>query len=252
MFDFRFWKSGEIKDLEDICNFLKHYLQDFEAIREKVSPSLFRVTYFLMQENLDIYESIIALRRKGRFLSCLILGRSLLENSVNLQYIYQRDTEQRAHNFDLYPMKEYIERSSAIEDMPKEGVEAISRMREELKEYRPAGDFRNHWDGKNIWLVFSELDLKSTYTSLYKRLSNFSHSAFGNRNFQQDRPYINFLKGLLTKEIFIMVLESVRAVSERFDMDEAVARIEDCPPGVTLFFSTNPKRSEAKQSEVHK
>ena len=113
---FRFLKSGEIKDLEDIRDFLRYWLQDFKTYEEQMSPVLFRVTSFIIRENIEIYSSIITLRKKHHFLSCLILGRSILENSVNLQYIYRQDTEQRAKNFDLFAMSGYANRAGKLKE----------------------------------------------------------------------------------------------------------------------------------------
>jgi hypothetical protein len=188
----RFLKSGEIKDLEDIRDFLQHWLRNFLLHEKDMSPVLFRVTNFIVRENIEIYNSIITLRKKGHFLSCLILARSILENSVNLQYIYREDTEQRAKNFDLFAMSGYVNRASGLDDISQENAELLSKMEDLLKDYKPSGKNKNNWDGKTIWDIFSELNLESFYITVYKRLSSFTHPTFNNRNFSQDRPFINF------------------------------------------------------------
>jgi hypothetical protein len=203
-----------------------------------MSPVLFRVTNFIVRENIEIYNSIITLRKKGHFLSCLILARSILENSVNLQYIYREDTEQRAKNFDLFAMSGYVNRASGLDDISQENAELLSKMEDLL-------------NGKTIWDIFSELNLESFYITVYKRLSSFTHPTFNNRNFSQDRPFINFLRSLLVKEIYLMVLESIRVVSERFDMEDSISIIRDYPVGAVTVFSTNRKKSEEKQCQSH-
>ncbi|MBU1293123.1 hypothetical protein KJ819_03620 [Patescibacteria group bacterium] len=246
----RFWESGEIKDLREIVVFLHRYLSNLSQLERKTTPELFAVTRFLVEENIDIYESIITLRKKGRFLPCLTLARSLLENSINLQYIYQKDTEQRARNFYHYPLREYVMRTESLPNISELQAKLLRKMQEELKSHKPAGKRRHHWDGKSISEIFSELDLKDTHAPLYSRLSGFTHAQFGNRDFLQDRPYINFLKTVATKEVFVSVLESLRVVTEHFDLEPDVVRIEDFPKeGSTLLFSTHPKKSE-KEMEV--
>ena len=135
-----------------------------------------------------------------------------------------------------------------LRSVPEENAELLRKMEEALKDYKPSGKNKNNWDGKTIWDIFSELNLESFYVAVYKRLSSFTHPTFNNRNFNQDRPYINFLRGLLVKEIYLMVLESVRVVSERFDMEDSVSIIRDYPQrGAITAFSTNRKKTEAKQ-----
>lgn len=45
---------------------------------------------------------------------------------------------------------------------------------------------------------------------------------------------------------------SIRVVSERFDMEDAVSIIRDYPVGAITVFSTNRKKTEAKQEEYFK
>lgn len=239
-----FWENGEIKDLKEIRKFLSLFRNHFLTNQSKISPELFAVSLFLLEESIDLYESIIILRTKGRFLPCLVLARSILENCINIQYIYREDTERRARNFHAFPLREYLRRAESMNELPEKGVEMLRRMQEEIKSYNPTGDNPYHWDGKSINKIFTELNLKDLYTSLYARLSGFSHAQFGNRNFQQDRPYINFLKNLNTKSLFVVTLESVRVITEHLDMLPLVVRVSDFPQkGAVLFFSTHPKKT---------
>lgn len=241
---FGLWGNGEIKDLREARKFLSQYLEDFLRVKDKVEPDLFEATRFLLQENIDMYASIIELHKKGHFLSCLILGRSILENSINLQYIYRADSEQRAKNFTLYGLMQYKRRMEELKITSEGQIELMKAIGEKLKDYKPSGESKYHWDGKSISKLFTELNLKSLYPSLFGRLSGFTHGSFGNRNFNQDRPYIQLLRGLFTRELFLVVLESLRVVSERFDMEPAIICIDDFPIGATTLFSTNPKKSE--------
>lgn len=241
---FGFWVSSEIKDLREARKFLTQYLEDFLKVREKSDPELFEATRFLLQENIDMYGAIIELHKKDHFLSCLIIGRSILENSINLQYIYRAESEQRAKNFTLYGLMQYKRRMEELKITSEGQVELMKSIDKKLKGYKPSGESKYHWDGKSISKLFTELNLKSLYPSLYGRLSGFTHGSFGNRNFNQSRPYIQLLRGLFTRELFLVVLESLRVVSERFDMEPAVVCIDDFPAGATTLFSTNPKKME--------
>lgn len=250
---FGFLANGEIKDLQEIVRFLKRYLANLDELQGKASPELLAVTGFLIAETIDLYDAVIILRKKGRFLPCLMLARSMVENSINLQYIYQKNTEQRARNFHAFPLKDYLKRAEGVEPRNDEDRKMLNRMREEIKSHKPEGERSYHWDGKSIGQIFRELELERMHSAIYSRLSGFTHAQFGSRNFQEDRPYTNFLKTLLTKEVFLSVLESLRSVSEHFDLAPDVLLIDGFPgTGPDIFFTTNRKRTKMVDEEEFK
>ena len=95
-------------DLAAMNNELERHLAQLRNKKAEVQEDIFDVTAYLLEENIDLYQSIITLYKQEHFRSCLILVRNVLENFVNLQYIYANDAEKRAKNYRLYSMLRYL------------------------------------------------------------------------------------------------------------------------------------------------
>lgn len=241
----------QIKDLEQIKKFLRSHLDEFKSKEKSIPDDVFDATVFLLEEILDMYESITTLYKKDHFRSCIVLARSILENSINLRYIYQKDTEKRAKNFKLFSLREYLKRADKVENMPADAKEFLDFLKEQTENYQPAGTNQSYWDGKTI--RDKSLELKSeTIYDMYRHLSNYLHSKYqGNRNLSVERPYNDFLRKLVFKDILVHTLQALVAICERFDLDGGIMILHDYPQhGHVLFFATNPKRREAEMEDI--
>jgi hypothetical protein len=239
-----FWlKREEAKDFGKIISLIKSHIKELDSKKTEIPESVYFATRFILEESVDALESIIVLRKGGHFRSCLMLARSILENSVNLQYIYKADTEARALNFRLFSMKMFLKRlESNQEDFPgKDGL--LDTFRTLVKLYKPSGENKNHWDGVTIKKIFDELKLSSLYTNWYSRLSGFTHSQYSDsRDIEQDGPYSDFLYRLVFKDLLVAVLETLKVINGKYNLLEGGAIITDYPhPGAVLAFSINLK-----------
>ena len=75
-------------DLAAMNTELQRHLAELRKKKAEVQEDIFDVTAFILEENIDLYQSIITLYKQNHFRSCLILIRNILENFVTLQYIY--------------------------------------------------------------------------------------------------------------------------------------------------------------------
>jgi hypothetical protein len=234
---FNFFRDQHVKDLTQITKFLRLHLDDFDRHRERVPEDLYDVTCFLMEENIDLYEAMGLLMRKHHFRSCIPLARSLLENAVTLKYIYATDSEKRAQNLKKTSQHSYLQRVRKQED-----TETRARVLEVFE--GQLGDFNPRKDRASVKTMFTELGMERQYDEWYGRLSEFAHSRYrGNRDMAADRPFNNFMRQLVFKHVLLLILESIRVATERFDLDGGVMIIEDYPEtGAVFFYSTNPKK----------
>lgn len=106
MFTF-FKKNSRVADIRKVKSFIHGHKQEFASHKDQVPHDIFDVTNCFFDEVLDIYESMEILMRKHHFRGCLPMARLLLEISINLQYIYKQDTEERAKQFKLKSAASY-------------------------------------------------------------------------------------------------------------------------------------------------
>ncbi len=237
----------QLKDLKEIRNFLANHLKEWDKRKKDIPHDVFQTTRFILENSIDAYESISVLYKQKHYESCIILARTILENSVNLKYIYQKDLEKRARNFAIFPMKSWVEKSKQFDDIDMIGkTELINAMKKKLETYLPSGNNRNHWDGRNIKELFEEVGLMKFYTEGYSRLSGFTHSNFkGSVDLHENRPYITFIRKFIFVDILVVTLEALKSMNEKYDLLDGVMIIEDYPHiGATFFFSVNNKRTE--------
>lgn len=232
-----FKKNNKEDDIEEIKKFLTMHLSQLIKAKDKIPEDVFDVTKFFIEENLDIYESMNILMSKNHFRGCIPLSRSILENSINLQYIYKEDTEQRAKNFKLASMDSFLKRYNDFEDNSPQYKEMKNVFENQLKYYVK--------DRKNIKEKFEEVNSHLFYKEAYKRLSGYVHSEYKiNRDFTENRPYNNYLKRLVFTDTLLVTLEALKVVCEKFDLDGNFMVIDDLDYNRTIFFSTNPKKME--------
>ena len=251
MFNFGIKNHSSIKSLNESKKFLKVHLKEFRTKEEVVSEDLFDVTAFLLEEIIDMYESLILLYEKNHFRSCIILARSILENSINLQYIYNKDIELRASNYKLFSLREYVKRAKKTEKMTPELLKFIEELEKIVGKYNPSGKRVGHWDGKTVRDQVAELKIESMYDT-YRHLSNFTHSKFqGNRDLSGERPYLDFLRKLVLRDIMVYILPSLQAICERFDLNGGLMVIHDYDiksPRIILY-ATNPKKNTETEKQ---
>jgi len=230
-----FKKNPHTQDLEHIKIFLRSHLDQLTEAKDKISQNILDVTKFFIEENLDYYESMDILMRKNHFRGCIPMARSIFENSINLQYIYKENTEQRARNFKLASMDSFLKRWTDFKEYPHEVEEMKKYFESELKNYVP--------DRKTIKEKAEEVGVHSMYRDIYKRLSEYVHSGYkSKRDFDDGGPYSTYMKRIVFSDALLVVLESLRKICERYDFDGGVMIIDD-PKGV-VFFATNPKKQE--------
>jgi hypothetical protein len=244
---FNFWRKEpeQVKDLERINHFLKTHLEQFQEKGDTVSDNLFDVTDFLLKEIIDMYESMRILYKEGHFRSCIIMARSILETTINLRYIYKDDTEKRASNYKYFSTKEYLKRADKMSDIPPKGKELLEYLKKMTEDYSPSGNNKNHWDGKSIREESNEIGSSSVYDS-YSHLSTYLHSKFrGTRDLAMERPYNDYLRKLVFKDLLAYTLEALKPICEKFDLEGGIMINEEYPDkrGVTVF-ATNPKRAQ--------
>jgi hypothetical protein len=236
---------AQIKDLKEIINFIEAHLSELLTKEKSIPYDVFQVTVFLLKENIEIYQSISTLYAGDHFRSCLILARSILENSINLRFIYKTDSEQRALNYRAFSMKEYIARANKVKDITPEAIEFLDELKKLTVDYKPTGKRPGDWDGTSLRDRAVELHSESTY-DVYRHLSNYMHSKFqGNRDLSVDRPYTNHLRRVVFKDILLFTLQALQAICEKYDLDGGIMFIDNYPKTKsTVAYATNPKRRE--------
>jgi len=244
MFNF-FKKNQHSEDLKQIKSFLRAHLNQLIDAKAKVPQDIFDVTKFFLEENLDFYESMDILIQKNHFRGCIPIARSIFENSINLQYIYKQDTEQRAKNFKLASMSAFLKRWQSMKEYTPEAEEMKAFMENEIKNYVP--------DNKTLKQKADEVGVQSSYKDVYKRLSEYVHSGYkSKRDFDDGRPYTIYLKRIVFSDTLIVTLEALKKVCEMYDLDGGVMVIDDPGYKGVLLYATNPKREEEKMKSAQK
>lgn len=243
MFNFLKNKNSRHEDMKQVKSFIRGHRKEFIENKQKISQDIFDVTIFFFDEILDIYESMDILIQKGHFKGCLPMARLLLENSINLQYIYKQDSEKRAKDFKLASAQALSKRFATLDENTEEfrGVKYI--LEDQLRGFVK--------DKKTLKEKADEVNFESLYKDSYKRLSGYVHSAYRvNWDFDEERPYNLFLKRLVFSDTALVTLEALKSICEKYDLDGGVMFVID-EPGYKgdIAFATNPKKMEENQTD---
>jgi hypothetical protein len=234
-----FKKNSRAADIREIQSFIRAHKEEFEKREAEVPPDVFDVTCFFFDEILDIYASMEILMQKHHFRGCLPMARLLLENSINLQYIYKQDIEERAKQFKLKSASSYYKRFATLNDPAPEYKELKKIFEDKLEEYVP--------NKKTLKEKAKEVNLHSMYKDSYTRLSGYVHSEYkGNRDLSEVRPYNDYLRRMVFSDTLLVTLDALKSICEKYDLDGGVMIIDDPGYKGVVLFATNPK----KQQEV--
>jgi hypothetical protein len=213
------------------------HLKQLEEKRASIPEDVFDITRFSFEELLSTFESMDTLIKKRDYEGCIKLSRSILENSVNLRYIYKEDTEKRAKNFKLKSVKILSKKFESLDDPAPEAKEMNDYFQELLKDYTPE---------KNMRDKFKEINSEATYIRSYKRLSEFIHPVYRHKkiDFNQNRPYALEMKRTVRSDTCLVTLTALAVVCVRYNLDGGIVMIDE--PGYIgkVFFATNPKKAE--------
>ncbi len=249
----RKWRKKReiLHDFKEIVRMQKGHLDELVSRRADIEPDVFNVMKFILEESIGHYNSIIVLFKKDQFQACLLIGRSIIESSINLQYILRSETERKAKNFILHSTTSFIKGLRSIkEEMPGK-VEMLNYLEELEEQLQKSGSKDFHWDGKSFKQICDELGLSDIYEAWYSRLSKYVHSQYkGTRDFEQERPYNDFLKRLITKDMYILTLQTLKDINEKYNLLEGGATIFDYPQqGAVMVFSISSKKIDDEVTE---
>jgi len=225
-----------------IRSVLIDHIKQFEQKKISIPEDVFDVTKFTLEEILGVFESMDTLMQKNDFEGCIKLSRSILENSINLQYIYKEDTEKRAKNFMLTSLKGWSKKFEVLDEYTPEAKELYDFFQEELMGYEPEKSMRDK---------FKAVNSDATYVRSYRRLSEFIHPVYRERrlDFSENRPFIEELKRTVRSDTCLITLMALEKVCTRYDLNGGVVIIDDPGYKGIVFFATNPKRQKkAKDS----
>lgn len=237
-------KRNQLKDLRGVSKLLSAHRRELILRKTAFPEDIFDVTEFFLRQNADLFDSIATLHKGGHFQSCVVLARSLIENAINLQYIYRDDIEQRAKNFKLFTLKQYVGRADTVEDFPGK-KDFVGSMEKILEDYKPNGKRKHHWDGRSFKAICDELKMGSTYESIYSRLSEYSHSGFTRKtDYTESGPYNDFLRSLVFRYSVLMTAQTLKDINQRYDLLIGFIHMSDYPKNTDLFFSFSNKKHE--------
>jgi len=239
MFDL-FKKKTKFSAIKDL---LKDHLKQLEDKKTLIPDDIFDVTKFSMEELLSTFESIDTLIIKNDFEGCAKLSRCILETSINLQYIYKEDTENRAKNFKLTSVKKLTDKFNSLEETTLEAEKMNDYFTGLLKDYEPE---------KNIRDKFKAVDSDSIYVRSYKRLSEYIHPVYRPQkiDFNENRPYINEIKRTIRSDTSLVTLTSLVDVCTKFDLDGGIMMIYDPEYKGFIYFATNPKKAQENMRSI--
>lgn len=220
-----------------IRSLLEDHLKQLEGKKASIPSDVFDVTRFAMEEILGTFESMDTLMEKNDFEGCLKLSRSILENAVNLEYVYKEDTEKRAKNFKLAPIRKLVEKFGTLEEITPEAKEMYDRAVKESKDYVPE---------KNIREKFKAIGSDRTYVRSYKRLSEYVHPVYrpGRVDFNELRPYIMEMRRTVLSDTSLVTLMALRDVCVKYDLDGGIMVIDDLGYKGMIMFATNSKKAD--------
>lgn len=216
---------------------LADHLEQISEKRESIPQDVFDVTMFTFEEIQGVFESMGTLMQKRDYAGCIKLSRSILENSINLQYIYKEDTEKRAKNFKLASLKGMAKKFESLDEYTPEAKEMYEFFQEKLKEYTPEKSVRDK---------FRAVNSDATYVRSYRRLSEHVHPTYRSRrlDYSDKGPYIEELKRTVRADTCLITLMALERVCTRYDLDGGVMMIDDLGYKGTVFFATNPQKME--------
>jgi hypothetical protein len=216
---------------------LADHLEQIGEKRKSIPEDVFDVTVFSIEEILSVFESMDILMQKGDYAGCIRLSRSILENSINLQYIYKEDVEKRAKNFKLAALNGLAKKFESLDDYTPEAKEMYGFFQEKLKEYEPE---------KRIRDKFKAVNSAAMYVRSYKRLSEHVHPTYRSHrlDYSENRPYIEELKRTVRADTCLITLIALERVCTKYDLDGGVMMIDDLGYKGTVLFATNPKKME--------
>ncbi len=228
-------------NFDAIRSILKDHLNQLQEKKSSIPEDVFDVTKFSIEEFIGIFESMDTLIEKNDFEGCLKLSRSILENSINLQYIYKEDIEKRAGNFKLIQVKGMTKKFEALDEYTPEAKEMYDWLKEKLKDYKET----------KIREKFKAVNSETQYLGSYQRLSEFIHPTYrpGKINFTEKRPFVENLKRIVSADTCLITLMSLESVCTKYDLDGGIMVIEDSGYKGTVVFATNPKKAE-KNMEI--
>lgn len=219
-----------------IKSILIDHLRQLKDKKSSISEDVFDVTKFSVEEFISIFESMDILIEKNDFEGCIKLSRSILENSINLQYIYKEDIEKRSKNFKLTQVKGMTKKFEALDEYTSEAKEMYDLFKEQLKDYKET----------RIREKFEAVNSEALYLESYQRLSEFIHPTYrsGKINFAEKRPFVENLKRIVRADTCLITLMSLEAVCVKYDLDGGVMVIDDLGYKGPVVFATNPKKME--------
>ena len=236
--------NKEMNDVLAIKYMVLAHLSELIKHREQINEDLFEVTAFLLDEIGDALSAIVALK-KDHLKSSIMISRYILEDCVNLHYIYKKDSEKRALNYRAFPAKELLSRMEMYKGNDERIKKEIPRVKERLEKYSPSGSNQNHWDGLSIKKIMSDLGFDDIYQNWYVRMSSYTHPQYrgGKIKISDTGEYVEFLKNMVFKDLNLPILESLRAINRKFDLLEGGVVISNYPKeNSTLVFSINEHR----------
>jgi hypothetical protein len=234
---FSLFYNKEAREFAEVKRFLSFHLGEFSKHESRVNPDLYDVTTFFLQENIALYDAMEILISKGHFRSCVSLARSLLENAVTLRYIYDDDSDTRARNYKRVAQHSFLQRVRNQDD-PSILKATLEIYGDQIVDFNP----KKEWP--TLKMMFKEIKMDKQYDEWYGRLSEYAHSRYRNGgDLSEDRPFNNFLRKLVYRHVLLMILESLRVATEKFDLDGGVLIMDNYPDeGSVFFYSTNPKK----------
>lgn len=223
----------------------KLLLSHIQAIKQKggnMDPEIRDATVFLLQEIAEAYDVLALLVKHGKLRACLPTARAILESAITLQYIYKEDSERRAYNFLSFFSVGYLKK---LDKFSKEDIAGHEEMFEGMRAIRdkrnPTGNKKNYWDGRDFREICISLNLESVYEEWYTRLSQFSHGQYkGRSDIEERRPYFDFLRRLVLRDLVVMILEGLLAINTKHDLLWGLIHIPDYPhENADFLFSIN-------------
>lgn len=219
-----------------IKSILRDHLRQLQDKKCLIPEDVFDVTKFSIEEFISIFDSMDILIKKNDFEGCIKLSRSILENSINLQYVYKEDIENRAKNFKLTQVKGMVKKFEALDEYTQEAKEMYDLFKEKLKDYKEI----------KIREKFKNVNSEEQYLTSYQRLSEFIHPTYRPEkiNFKEERPFVDNLKRIVRADTYIITLMSLEAVCVKYNLDGGVMIIDDLGYKGNVVFATNPKKME--------
>ncbi len=228
-----------------IRSVLTDHLKQLDEKKSSIPEDVFDITKFSLEEILSTFESMETLIRKNDFEGCIKLSRSILENSVNLKYIYMEETEKRAKNFKLTSVKKLTEKFHSLgNEYTPEAKELNDYFEGLLKDYVPE---------KNMRDKFRAINIDDMYVRSYKRLSEYIHPVYRAKkvDFNEDhRPYVLEMKKTVRSDTALVTLMALEVVCAKYDLEGGIMSIDEPGYKGTVLFATNRKRAEEEMKNV--